>query len=62
LDEAFPEWGESNHYTMELEQNISLKNLLTHLYVLIPVLDAEKHYWVGQDDLLRSPADAVDRD
>ena len=51
LDEAFPEWGESNYYTVELEQNISLQNLLTHLYVLIPVLDAEKHYWVGQDEV-----------
>src|SRR5580704_5616159 len=51
LDEAFPEWGESNYYTVELEQNISLQSLLTHLYVLIPVLDAEKHYWVGQDEV-----------
>ena len=36
---------------MELEQEITLQNLLTHLYVLIPVLDAEKHYWVGQDEV-----------
>ena len=51
LDEACPEWGESNYYTVELEQVITLQNLLTHLYVLIPVLDAEKHYWVGQDEV-----------
>jgi 3' terminal RNA ribose 2'-O-methyltransferase Hen1 len=51
LDEAFPEWGESHYYTVELEQEITLQNLLTHLYVLIPVLDAEKHYWVGQDEV-----------
>ena len=51
LDEEFPEWGESNYYTVELEQEISLQKLLTHLYVLIPVLDAEKHYWVGQDEV-----------
>jgi 3' terminal RNA ribose 2'-O-methyltransferase Hen1 len=51
LDEAFPEWGESNYYTVELEQETTLQNLLTHLYVLIPVLDAEKHYWVGQDEV-----------
>jgi 3' terminal RNA ribose 2'-O-methyltransferase Hen1 len=51
LDEAFPEWGESNYYTVELEQEITLQNLLTHLYVLIPMLDAEKHYWVGQDEV-----------
>jgi 3' terminal RNA ribose 2'-O-methyltransferase Hen1 len=51
LDEKFPEWGESNYYSVELEQAISLQKLLTHLYVLIPVLDAEKHYWVGQDEV-----------
>jgi len=51
LDEKFPEWGESNYYTVELEQEISLQKLLTHLYVLIPVLDADKHYWVGQDEV-----------
>ena len=51
LDEKFPEWGESNYYTVELEQEISLQKLLAHLYVLIPVLDAEKHYWVGQDEV-----------
>jgi 3' terminal RNA ribose 2'-O-methyltransferase Hen1 len=24
---------------------------ITHLYVLIPVLDDEKHYWVGEDEI-----------
>jgi len=24
---------------------------LAHLYVLIPVLDADKHYWVGEDEI-----------
>ena len=28
-----------------------LRELLTHLYVLIPVLDDEKHYWVGDDEV-----------
>lgn len=51
LDETFPEWGESNYYSIELEQQITLQTLLTHLYVLVPVLDAEKHYWVGQDEI-----------
>jgi 3' terminal RNA ribose 2'-O-methyltransferase Hen1 len=51
LDEKFPDWGESNYYSVELEQEITLQKLLTHLYVLIPVLDAEKHYWVGQDEV-----------
>ena len=28
-----------------------LRELLTHLYVLIPVLDNRKHYWVGDDEV-----------
>ena len=44
LDEQFPEWGESPYVSLELSANIQLQTLLTHLYVLIPVLDNEKHY------------------
>src|SRR6267142_1598129 len=51
LDEAFPEWGESPYYTVEIEGRVRLSELLAHLYVLIPVLDAEKHYWVGDDEV-----------
>jgi 3' terminal RNA ribose 2'-O-methyltransferase Hen1 len=51
LDEKFPEWGEGPYYTVELSQEITLQNLLAHLYVLIPVLDADKHYWVGKDEI-----------
>jgi 3' terminal RNA ribose 2'-O-methyltransferase Hen1 len=51
LDDHFPEWGESNYYTVTLESVCKLSDLLTHLYVLIPVLDDEKHYWVGDDEV-----------
>jgi 3' terminal RNA ribose 2'-O-methyltransferase Hen1 len=51
LDEKFLEWGEGPYYTVILKGHVPLQNLLTHLYVLIPVLDAEKHYWVGQDEV-----------
>jgi 3' terminal RNA ribose 2'-O-methyltransferase Hen1 len=51
LDEKFPEWGESPYYTVTLRATVRLQDLLAHLYVLIPVLDAEKHYWVGEDEL-----------
>lgn len=51
LDEAFPEWGDSRYYTVELIGNARLQDLLTHIYVLIPVLDNEKHYWVGDDEV-----------
>ena len=51
LDERFPEWGESSYYTVELSADARLQDLLTHIYVLVPVLDAEKHYWVGDDEV-----------
>jgi 3' terminal RNA ribose 2'-O-methyltransferase Hen1 len=51
LDEAFPEWGDSRYFTVRLHGRVRLSELLSHLYVLIPVLDAEKHYWVGEDEV-----------
>jgi SAM-dependent methyltransferase len=51
LDPKFPDWGESNYFTVTLHGRKRLQDLLTHLYVLIPVLDNDKHYWVGQDEL-----------
>jgi 3' terminal RNA ribose 2'-O-methyltransferase Hen1 len=51
LDERFPEWGESAYYTVELEARSRLHELLSHLYVLVPVLDDEKHYWVADDEV-----------
>jgi 3' terminal RNA ribose 2'-O-methyltransferase Hen1 len=51
LDERFPEWGESPYVSVEVTAVKRLQDLLTHLYVLIPVLDREKHYWVGDDEV-----------
>ncbi len=51
LDENFPEWGESPYYRVELTATLPLHLLLSHLYVLIPVLDNDKHYWVGDDEV-----------
>lgn len=51
LDDKFPEWGEGPYYAVTLEGEVHLRDLLRHLYVLIPVLDAEKHYWVGKDEV-----------
>lgn len=52
LDDKFTDWGESSLYSVTLRnQNVTLHELLTHLYVLIPVLDNEKHYWVGKDEV-----------
>jgi 3' terminal RNA ribose 2'-O-methyltransferase Hen1 len=51
LDQQFPEWGEGPYFTVELSHTITLHDLLTHLYVLIPVLDNDKHYWIGDDEV-----------
>lgn len=51
LDEAFPDWGLSPYYTLTLDGTARLSELLTHLYVLIPVLDDDKHYYVGEAEI-----------
>ncbi|WP_293127085.1 3' terminal RNA ribose 2'-O-methyltransferase Hen1 [Microcoleus sp. bin38.metabat.b11b12b14.051] len=51
LDDKFPEWGASPYFAVELENTLRLADLLSHLYVLIPVLDDDKHYWVGDDEI-----------
>ena len=44
LDTQFPDWGQSRYFTVTLENTCRLSELLTHLYILMPVLDDEKHY------------------
>jgi len=51
LDDRFPEWGESPYYSVTISGTTTLSDLLTHLYVLIPVFDNSKHYFVGDDEI-----------
>jgi len=51
LDEKFPDWGQSPYYTVELKKETLLSELLTHLYVLVPVLDNQKHYFIGKEEV-----------
>lgn len=51
LDAKFPDWGESRYYSLELKHTVALRDLLKHLYVLIPVMDDDKHYFVGQEEV-----------
>lgn len=59
LDPAFPEWGESPYVSLRLEGEVRLQDLLSHLYVLIPVLDHEKHYWVAEAEVEKLLAKGV---
>ncbi|MEV6557729.1 3' terminal RNA ribose 2'-O-methyltransferase Hen1 [Nocardia sp. NPDC051756] len=51
LDPAFPEWGDSHYLRVELSGTVRLADALSHLYVLLPVLDGAKHYWVAGDEV-----------
>jgi 3' terminal RNA ribose 2'-O-methyltransferase Hen1 len=51
LDETFEEWGDSRYYSLKLKANCTLHDLLTHIYVLVPVLDNQKHYYVGEEEV-----------
>lgn len=51
LDRRFPEWGDSRYVQLVLEGELRLAEALRHLYVLLPVLDDAKHYWVAPDEV-----------
>ncbi|GHH31376.1 3' terminal RNA ribose 2'-O-methyltransferase Hen1 [Streptomyces lanatus] len=52
LDVQFPEWGDSRYVSLVLEsESLTLAEALRHLYVLLPVLDDAKHYWVASDEV-----------
>ncbi|RZK42358.1 MAG: 3' terminal RNA ribose 2'-O-methyltransferase Hen1 [Hymenobacter sp.] len=51
LDPTVPEWGASQCYTLRLHHaGLRLQDVLTHLYVLLPVLDNNKHYYIDQNE------------
>ncbi|WP_075732266.1 3' terminal RNA ribose 2'-O-methyltransferase Hen1 [Streptomyces acidiscabies] len=52
LDAEFPEWGDSRYVRLVLEsEELTLSEALRHLYVLLPVLDDAKHYWVTSEEV-----------
>ncbi|MFK0232963.1 3' terminal RNA ribose 2'-O-methyltransferase Hen1 [Streptomyces vinaceus] len=51
LDEQFPQWGDSRYVRLVLEGELRLADALRQLYVLLPVLDDAKHYWVAPDEV-----------
>src|SRR5205823_5696627 len=51
LNERFPDWGDSRYVELKLSGQCRLANLLNHLYVLLPVLDDDKHYWVDDAEI-----------
>jgi 3' terminal RNA ribose 2'-O-methyltransferase Hen1 len=51
LDEQFPDWGYGPYLRVTLRHTLRLAEMLGHIYVLLPVLDNYKHYWVGQAEI-----------
>jgi len=51
LDANFPDWGESPYYKVTLRGKLTVQEVLTHLFVLLPVLDNNKHYFVSQPEI-----------
>jgi 3' terminal RNA ribose 2'-O-methyltransferase Hen1 len=51
LDPAFPDWGDSRYVRLTLQGTVRLADALHHLYVLLPVLDDAKHYWVATEEI-----------
>jgi 3' terminal RNA ribose 2'-O-methyltransferase Hen1 len=51
LDPQIPAWGDSRYVALRLTGTLRLAAALNHLYVMLPVLDDAKHYWVSTDEI-----------
>lgn len=51
LDARFPQWGDSQYLSVRLVGRQTARRVLEHLFVLLPVLDDRKHYWIGNDEV-----------
>lgn len=51
LDEQFPEWGEAKYFNIELSNTLTVSELLSHLYILIPTISNDKHYFVNEFEI-----------
>ena len=51
LDPDVASWGDSPYVDLRLSGTLPVADALTQLYVLMPVLDDSKHYWVSNDEV-----------
>ncbi|WP_212004389.1 3' terminal RNA ribose 2'-O-methyltransferase Hen1 [Chitinophaga sp. HK235] len=51
LDTQYPAWGQSRYFQVTLKHTLPLRLLLSQLYVLMPVCDNDKHYFVGEHEI-----------
>ena len=51
LDPQIAEWGDSPYVDLHLSGTVRVADALSQLYVLMPVLDDSKHYWISTDEV-----------
>ena len=51
LDEKFPDWGLSPYIDLTISGTVKLSEMLNHIYVLIPVFDRQKHYYISKNEI-----------
>ncbi len=51
LDPMFPAWGQADLYSLRLEGTQTVPDVFSHLYVLLPVLDNSKHYYIDTTEI-----------
>ncbi|HEX9996074.1 MAG TPA: hypothetical protein VGB45_02950, partial [Abditibacterium sp.] len=44
-------WGDAPFVRLHLKTRKRLSEMLAHLYVLLPVMDDDKHYYIGEDEV-----------
>lgn len=49
LDPEVPRWGRAPYVDLMLTGEATVQAALSHLFVLLPTLDPERHYWVGPE-------------
>src|SRR5262249_44641248 len=49
----FPPPGARPALSLRRTARVRLRSLLEHLFVLLPVLDDDKHYWAGADEVTK---------
>lgn len=51
LNHKYAAWGASPYFDVTLDTTAPLHQVLNQIYVLLPVLDGEKHYYVSEDEI-----------
>lgn len=52
MDPRLPHLGPSRHHALTLSsEHLTLAQVLRHLYVLLPAMDNQKHYWIDRNEV-----------